>query len=619
MPENIRLLSSVLKEKYTLIAAVNGEKALDIALSSRPDLILMDILMPGMDGYELCSHLKNDPRTKDIPVIFITSKDDEADETRGFDTGAVDYITKPFNPMIVEARVQTHVDLKQHRDHLGEMVRDRTKELENSNEKLNAALEKIKEEMAYRKRTEKILRDNEAKLTSIVNAFQGIVYTTKNENPYHIEFMNQALKDKIGSERSERLCHQLIFGLNKPCAWCDIERVFKGETTEMEFENPMEGKWYYAVNSPVFSPDGTVINRQSILLDITRQKAAERELKEQQERLRQENIRLRASMRYRYRFGEIIGKSEKMQDVYDTILKAAASDSGVIIYGESGTGKELVARAIHEQSDRKSAKLVSVNCGAIPENLAESELFGHVKGAFSGADHDKPGYLEDADGGTLFMDEIGEIKPDLQVKLLRAIEGGGYTRVGSRKILKPDFRIIAATSRDLKEMVKIGKIRKDFFYRIHIIPIYLPALKDRKEDIPLLVEHFLKDDADKERPAINEKVFRALAQYDWPGNVRELKHALHRYATLGKLDMIGSDIDHTPDASESRNSAGIELELKNRSFREIIESVEMQLIKNTLEKHRWKKGETAQSLGMDPKSLYRKIKRYRIKPSHKRS
>ncbi len=187
-----------------------------------------------------------------------------------------------------------------------------------------------------------------------------------------------------------------------------------------------------------------------------------------------------------------------MQEVYELILKAAATNANAIIYGESGTGKELVARAIHRLNNRKEGRFIPVNCGAIPENLLESEFFGYRKGAFTGAAADKEGYLDLADGGTLFLDELGEIGPNLQVKLLRVLEGGGYSAVGGRDVKKPDVRIIAATNRDLKAQVNRGLMREDFFYRVHIIPIQLPSLRERREDIPLLIEHFMQSEGDAE-------------------------------------------------------------------------------------------------------------------------
>ena len=265
----------------------------------------------------------------------------------------------------------------------------------------------------------------------------------------------------------------------------------------------------------------------STIMDITEKRSSDLAIQAERKQLLRENVRLKSSIKYRYRLGGIIGKSPVMQEVYELIMKAASADAGIIIYGESGTGKELVARAIHEMSDRHESAFVPVNCGAIPENLLESEFFGHKKGAFTGAYADKSGTLNVADGGTLFLDEVGELDLNMQVKLLRALDSGSYTPVGGTKPRKADLRIVAATNRNLIEEVGKGSMREDFFYRIHVIPIHLPPLRKRKEDIPLLVDDFLQTfDRSRRLSGLPGKVMDALYSYDWPGNVRELQNAL---------------------------------------------------------------------------------------------
>ncbi len=336
-------------------------------------------------------------------------------------------------------------------------------------------------------------------------------------------------------------------------------------------------------------------------LDITRRKQAETALRESREHLQKENTLLKSSIKERYRFGNIIGKSTAMQEVYEFIIKAAANPANVIIYGESGTGKELVARAIHKMSDRSAKRFVTVNCGAIPENILESEFFGYRKGAFTGAHANKPGYLDYADGGTLFLDEVGEIGLNMQVKLLRAIEGGGYMPVGSNQTKTADVRIIAATNRNLKDLVKKGLMREDFFYRIHILPIYLPSLRERKEDIPLLVDHFMNL-YDKLQAPIPGKVMVTLSGYDWPGNVRELQNVLHRYLTLKKLDFMGSKrTEHEPHAKEYGSGTDIQTAK---------DSMEKELIQKTLHRHQWHRGRTAAALKINRKTLFMKMKKY---------
>ena len=607
-PENINILAALLRGNYTPMAVTNGPKALEhVAGGNKPDLILLDIMMPEMDGFEVCRRLKADKKSHDIPVIFITALNETEDEARGFELGAVDYITKPFNADIVEARVHTHLELKTHRDHLEDLVEKRTQDLQETNRQLQATLGELKNEIGFRKNTENKLRASESKLASIIDAFQGLIYTCDKDS-YRIDFMNQALIELVGGNKIGKLCYEVIFGKKAPCPWCAVEAVCNGETVEVEIEHPQTGRWYHAVHSPLFDTKGTVSKRQAIFVDITKRKQAEKELQEREAYLRKENIKLKASMKDRFQFCNIIGKSKPMQHVYEAILQAASTDASVVIYGESGTGKELVAQAIHAESDRAGKPMISVNCAAIPENLAESEFFGHKKGAFTGADSDKTGYMELAHDGSLFLDEIGETNLDLQAKLLRAIEGAGYSPVGSREIKKPDFRIIAATSKDLKTHVKKGLMRDDFYYRIHIIPIFLPPLRDRREDLPLLIDYFLKQYQPGIRPAMTGKILGILHNYGWPGNVRELQNTLHRFVTLKKLDFMGIDLSE-PD---SNNVEDLTLNYESETMGKVLEKVEKKLIIDALNRNQWRKGRTAIALGVDPKTLFRKIKKYNL-------
>ncbi len=344
--------------------------------------------------------------------------------------------------------------------------------------------------------------------------------------------------------------------------------------------------------------------------DITSRKQQEEALRESQEHLHKENILLRSSIKERYRFGEIIGKSPAMQEVYEFIIKAATANTSVIIYGESGTGKELVARAVHQMSDRKDKRFVTVNCGAIPENILESEFFGYMKGAFTGADANKQGYLDYANGGTLFLDEVGEIGLNMQVKLLRAIEGGGFIPVGCAQVRKSDVRIIAATNRNLKDLLKNGAMREDFFYRIHILPIRLPPLRERKEDLPLLVEHFLQT-SEKPFPPLPGKVMEALKNYNWPGNVRELQNVLHRYFTLKKIDFMDLSACNDDDHDCLPSVGGME----TMDIQAAMDTMEQEFILKALQRHQWHRGRAADELKINRKTLFTKMKKYGlIKP-----
>jgi len=454
------------------------------------------------------------------------------------------------------------------------------------------------------KQTEKALKESEAKLRTIIEAVQGDIYICDHE--LRITFMNRGLIDKIGRDATGERCHEALYGLSKPCSWCSRESVFGGGTERVEFEHPRDERWYEAILSPIYEGGDAVSQLEALVIDITERKREERALAERAAYLRKENVRLKSSMRERFRFGDIIGKSQPMQAVYDLILNAAATDANIIIYGESGTGKELVAKAIHENSDREQEPFVVVNCGAIPETLLESEFFGYKKGAFTGAERDKHGYLALADGGTLFLDELGEIGLNMQVKLLRVIEGHGYTPVGGTQPHYPHIRFIGATHRKLPELVKSGGMREDFFYRIHVIPIHLPPLRERKEDLSLLVEHFRQSyPADAELPPITGEIMDAIYRYDWPGNVRELQNTLHRYFTLHQFDILKS-----PDAGRAPPPKDGPIELAASLAR-----YEKDLILSALENSKWHRGRAAARLGINRRTLYKKMKQYGIDQS----
>jgi two-component system, NtrC family, response regulator PilR len=267
----------------------------------------------------------------------------------------------------------------------------------------------------------------------------------------------------------------------------------------------------------------------------------------ERKRLRDENLYLRRQLETQHRFENIIGKSGRIAEVFDTIRKIADSPSTAMVSGESGTGKELVARAIHFNSFRRDKPFVSVNCGAIPEGLMESELFGHVRGAFTGAIANKVGLFSAAEGGTLFLDEITEIPALLQVKLLRAIQLREIRRVGDTKDVKTDVRLIAASNRDLEEAVEEGVLREDLFYRLNVIPIQLPPLRERREDIPLLVAHFLQKfskELGKDVRGVTPEALAVLERYRWPGNIRELENVLERAIVLGAGEIL--EVDSLP-------------------------------------------------------------------------
>ena len=301
----------------------------------------------------------------------------------------------------------------------------------------------------------------------------------------------------------------------------------------------------------------------------------------------------------------IVFRSSAMRQVLDIVARVAPTDATVLIHGESGTGKELIARAIHRGSRRARRPFVALNCGALPETLLESELFGHVKGAFTGASVNKKGLFEEADGGTVFLDEIGEMTPGLQVKLLRTLQDGEVRAVGSTQPITVDTRVVAATNQNLDVLMRQGRFREDLFYRLNVIAFAIPPLRERREDIPLLVEHFLDRFNRKQGRALRleDDALQLLLGHPWPGNVRELEHALERMVILGEGDTI--TIDDLP----SRIANGGEAEGAAPS-RGSLADTEKAHIREMLERHGWNYSRTADALGISRTTLWRKLKEY---------
>ncbi len=315
---------------------------------------------------------------------------------------------------------------------------------------------------------------------------------------------------------------------------------------------------------------------------------------------------LEKELNERQKFHKIIGKSKNMQDVYSLIDLLTDVETTVLITGESGTGKELVAEALHYKGNRSSNSLVKVNCSALSENLLESELFGHVRGSFTGAIKDKVGRFQLSDGGTIFLDEIADISPKIQIKLLRVIQEKEFERVGDSKTSKVDVRVVSATNQDLSEKVKRGEFREDLYYRLNIMKINLPPLRERREDIPLLVNHFMKKfntKFTKDITSISKDVEKLFMDYNWPGNVRELEHTLEHAFILCRHSAI--TIAHLPPEIKTHSSDDISISGNGN-----IDDPEV--ILSALEKTAWNKTKAAALLGISRRSIYRKIKEFNI-------
>jgi DNA-binding NtrC family response regulator len=335
------------------------------------------------------------------------------------------------------------------------------------------------------------------------------------------------------------------------------------------------------------------------------------------QRLRQENHLLRKAVREQYRLEQLIGVSEPMQQVLDFVQKVADSDSTVLIQGESGTGKELVARMLHFNSSRKDRPMVPVNCGAIPETLLESELFGHEKGAFTGAAQTRMGRFELANGGTIFLDEVGEMSLSLQVKLLRVIQERSFERVGGSRTIQVDVRIVAATNQDLEKMVEEKRFRQDLFYRLNVIPIITPPLRDRQSDIPLLIEHFLKRFNHMKQTAITgftPEALELLTTFHWPGNIRELENMIERLVVLKKQGLL--TVADLPEKLHKKTASQPEMKEQFIRFTEDgihlsneVEQYENQLIGEAMRKANGVTARAAQLLHVNRTTLVEKLKR----------
>jgi len=360
----------------------------------------------------------------------------------------------------------------------------------------------------------------------------------------------------------------------------------------------MKAGAYDYVQKP-FKPDEVV---------LALRKAEEREL------LRRENRALRDEIRKEHRFEDILAKSPRMQEIFRTITKIAEYKTTVLVTGESGVGKELVARAIHRRSTRRGGPFVAVNCGAIPENLLESELFGHKKGAFTDAVHDRRGLFEEATEGTLFLDEIGELPLGLQVKLLRVLEDEKIRRVGDTRDTQIDVRIITATHRDLHAETKAGRFREDLFYRLNVLPIHCPPLRERRDDIPLLIDHFVARNNTRLGTSIrglDTETRRLLYEYSWPGNVRELENTIERAMVLSEGEqIIAADLPER--IREARDPVQVQLASGELSVKKTTRIIEEILIRRALQKTKGNRTRAAEVLEISHRALLYKIKDYQI-------
>jgi DNA-binding NtrC family response regulator len=464
-PTNVRLLADLLSVNgFDVVTAGSGTEGLERAGADAPDLVLLDVMMPDVDGFAVCEQLKANPATRDVPVIFLTALHETLDKVRAFAAGGVDYLSKPFEPRELLARVNTHLALRRAR------------------QELEAQNARLREEIDAHQRSRAIIT---------------------------------CLEDEIRSGND---------------------------------------------------------------------------------------------------FREIVGRSPALARLLDQLALVASTHSTVLIQGETGTGKELVARAIHDRSPRRERPLVKLNCAALPRELVESELFGHEKGAFTGATQQRRGRFELADGGTLFLDEVGELPLEAQAKLLRVLQEQEFERVGGTRSLRTDVRLIAGTNRDLQAQVDAGAFRADLFYRLNVFPVSVPPLRERREDIPPLVAHFLARAArrlGKAFEGVTPAFFDRAMAYAWPGNVRELENVVERAAILSRGTLLEA-LEPFGAATASARADAAPATPPNGT----LEDVERAHIRRVLDQTRWaiegKQGAAA-ILGLNPSTLRGRMRKLGIR------
>ncbi len=595
-PTNLQVLYQTLQGMdFKILIAKNGKDALQIARKSQPALILLDIMMPGMDGFEVLRRLKQDGQTSKSAVIFLSALDETENKVKGLGMGAVDYIAKPFQSAEVIARVKTHL---------------RIRELERHLEQKNQQLKQSREHILQVMHEGLIELELDGKIRYV--------------NPAALSITGWDNEDLLGLDFHQYLQHSDQQGNKIPPAQSAIYRHLQ-ERTACQSDN--ECFWHKRQYCFPVEYSLTPLQDSSFLIfkDISKRKQAEEQLKqalaqvsELKEKLQIENQYLQRELQSERNFSGIIGQSKALKKVLEQVEQVAKTDTTVLIQGESGTGKEAIARAIHDLSHRRDKPLVKVNCGAISQSLVESELFGHVKGAFTSAVHDRQGYFETADGGSIFLDEIGELSLDIQVKLLRVLQEQEIQAVGSTEVKKVDVRIIAATNRDLNEMVNQQTFRMDLFYRLNVFPLTIPPLRERKEDLPLLIAHFLEvfsSRLNKNLKSLSAESMDLLYDYSWPGNIRELQNVIERAAILASSEIVEIDEALLPGRLMQTEPAAEALPATADEQMTLAEN-ERYFITRTLEKVNWvvggKKG-AAELLGLPVSTLRSKMKKLGIK------
>jgi len=569
---------------YTVCATVSCEhQAIEKAVDTHPDLALVNLCLEGeITGPEVAEQIGS---RFDIPVLYLTPEAGRDLLQQAQTTNAFGYVLRPFEGQQLHLNIQTALEMHEREN--------RHKETE---VRLKQTINLM--EAVFNSMNEGVVAVDENKKLMFYNSSAGRI---AGEHPVPVEEDIYKWAERYGVFKPNG---ELYGSLDDS----PLGIALKGGTTDevevfLRNEFKPEGVHIRVSSRPLLGETGVLKGAILVFRDITREVEAEQ--------MKAELLRLRTELKTASLFPSLIGTSFVMQDIYKLIQQAAESDITVLISGKSGTGKELVANSLHAYSLRKDEPFVALDCAAIPETLIESELFGHERGAFTGATTQRIGAFERANGGTLFLDEIGDMPYILQGKLLRVLQEREIQRVGGTTSIHIDIRVITATNRDLEHAVNVGKFREDLFYRIAAFPIAIPPLRDRREDIPLLARHFLDKYATQASKSINDisaLALQLLLQYDWPGNVRELENAIARAVLLETTGVLQAD--NLP----SQLSPAVALGRDPSTPLAILPltEIERQALIHALEATGNNMTQTAQALGISRVTLYRKLKRYNI-------
>jgi PAS domain S-box-containing protein len=540
-----RYLIRLLGDRYKVRAFADGRQALEAIQELRPALVLTDVMMPHLDGFGLLRAIRDDSALVGMPVILLSARAGEESRVQGLQADADDYLVKPFTARELLARVAMHVRMANLRRETAEREERLRSEAELEREKVRASQERLGEtSRLYRE-----LQESEAKIRQSEREARQLLdlsplhiaelgpdgarlYTNRASLDYYCitleEWRDVGARQLLHPQDAEVVTNELPGKLQSASPF---EYEVRLKTRDGQY------RWFNYRLNPMLDEQGRITRWYAAGTDID-------ELKKAEQRLREENVALREEIDKTSMFEEIVGTSAALKKVLSRVSKVAPSEASVLITGETGTGKELVARAIHQRSGRSSQPFMSLNCAAIPRDLIASELFGHEKGAFTGAMQRHLGRFELAEKGTIFLDEIGELPAETQVALLRVLQEHEFERIGGAGKIRADVRVIAATNRDLESAIASGTFRNDLFYRLNVFPLELPPLRNRREDITLLVTYFLHRYARKSGKhftAVDKKSLDRLQAYTWPGNIRELQNVVERSVIVSEPPTFSVD------------------------------------------------------------------------------